>query len=163
MNELCAPGAGDDYNQKALQGMVQLYHLSDKLGDLKTTNIVIDALRKYCVQANIVARPTIVGLVFTSTPNNSPLRRLMRDYYVHLGHEFLLKDDAHDKLPKDFLLEVVKEYWRLLDTASNKKRLCDLLGVDVDNEERKCHYHQHDDSCPPCEVKSQEGTMEEVC
>ena len=162
MNEQCAPAACDDDNEKALQGMVQMYHLSDKLGDLKTANIVIDALRKYCLQAKIVPPSTIVRLVYTSTPNNSPLRRLMCDYYVHLGHEFLLKDDSHDKLPKDFLLEVVKEYWRLLDAASLKTRLCDLLGVDIESEERECHYHQHDDSCPPCDVNSQEGTVEEV-
>jgi hypothetical protein len=162
MNEQGALGACDDDDQKALQGMVHMYKLSDKLGDLKTANIVIDALRKYCLQAKIVPRPTIVGLVCTSTTNNSPLRRLMCDYYVHQAHELLLEDDAHDKLPKEFLLEVVKEYWRLLDTASPKTRLYDLLVVDVDSEERKCHYHQHDDSCPPCEVKSQEGTVEEV-
>jgi hypothetical protein len=139
--------------------MIRLHCLTDKLGDLKTANITTDAIIEYCAERHIIPPPGVVDAVWSSTPDNSPLRRLLRQCYVHNSFESAFEDADEWRLPRPFLLEVLREPHRLLSNATTLCKVRDLF-LDAFSEDRRCSYYQHDDLCPPRPIVSQ-GEAEE--
>ena len=90
---------------------------------------------------------------WVSTPDNSPLRRLLRDCFVHDAGKSASEESEDWYIPKAFLLDVARETIRRV-RSGRKARVCDLF-VDVDTDVPKCRYHQHRDSRPPCLTGSQ--------
>lgn len=125
---------------------VATYILADVLGDLRTTNNIVDGIIKYGVKYELPFCPDSVHLAFRSLPDSSPLRCLIVDYWIleaspeHLSHHLKL-------MPKELLCELVTAYSSLV--ISGRKRIVrDVFERGVADGMPVCHYHQHDESHP---------------
>ena len=143
-----------------VERLVRLYALSDKLGDLDLANEVMDTIYVFHDDSETLPSPDIVRLVWDTTPENSPLHRYMRDSWVWRASEFALEEEHWWTIPKPFLLAVVQEHRRVLRDIETGVDRYNVFYAKQRDEEKLCRYHQHNDSCPPCEIKSQEGTAE---
>ena len=86
--------------------------LADKLGDLRSANKAIDDIVRLSDEWAMAPDYTIASHAWTSTPENSPLRRLLVDYWVHeMSH--VAFDDKADLIPHGMLVAVAKEFRRL--------------------------------------------------
>lgn len=123
----------------------RLYWLADKLGDLQSTNATIDAIIKFSDQKKCVpSAPASVNLILRCTPDNSPLRQLLVDYFVNeLKHEYV--GEGHKRIDRGFLVRINKE---LIKNRAKRAIMA--------SERTACYYHQHDDSCPRCEDEDDE-------
>ena len=129
------PGGNGLYNDLA-----RIYILADELGDLQSANMVMDELIKSCEKDSKCPGPSCVNLIIKSTPDNSPLRRLIVDYYTHEFNEAVKLDDRFSTI---FLIAVVNECMRL----RLQRQPC-IFAM----RRPKCYYHQHDESFPECET-----------
>ena len=124
--------------------LIELYLLADKLQDFTTANMVMDELVQFIAETAEIPKYALTSLVYNSTANNSPLRALLRDCWVHQ-----MPTDAIDRLkadcfPRDFLEDVAMELMRL--------KLGIIQSEDYERSKRwdKCLYHQHDEEHPRC-------------
>lgn len=139
----------DSASDDRMTSLIHLYILADKLGDLNTGNTTIDEMETIFDPQEYGPTPEVVNLGCTSTPRNSPLRRLMRDCYVHGFDGSTVKREGKGDVPGEFLLEVIEEYWRILDARMPGAMVDDTIGMEVFDEKDKCEqYHQQDTSCP---------------
>lgn len=126
------------------EALIGLYLLADKLQDLATTNMIMDELIHFSFETSQNPKHRAVSLAYGSTPNTSPLRRLMRNYWVHRvpknGSELIADNDY----PKEFLRDNAAEMMR--DHENNAE------GEDPDTCSETCRYHQHDESVPRCNL-----------
>ncbi|KAK3691467.1 hypothetical protein LTR37_018664 [Vermiconidia calcicola] len=67
---------------KPMRCRFRLYILADKLGDLVSANLVMDEIINCSDRISQIPDDLCIDLAMKSTPSNSPLRRLTRDYYV---------------------------------------------------------------------------------
>jgi hypothetical protein len=63
--------------------LVKLYILADKLGDPTTASMVMDELVRFHAEHDRNAIRKIVNLAYESTVHGSPLRKFLRDVYLH--------------------------------------------------------------------------------
>jgi hypothetical protein len=143
----------DDVVDKHIETLVKLYILADKLGDPTTTNIVMDELVRFCDthQRNPIRR--VVELAYASTTHGNPLRKFLRDSYLHEynSSEYLYFNDV--SFPVDFYRDIYVEFLRLKDhNAANS--IGSVYKCDVGDPSKtgfgRCFYHQHNDAHPLC-------------
>lgn len=124
--------------------LIELYLLADKLQDFTTANMVMDELVQFIAETTELPKYALTSLVYNSTANNSPLRALLRDCWVHQ-----MPNDAIDRLkadcfPRDFLEDVAMELMRL------KLGIIKREDYEWSKYSNKCLYHQHDYEHPRC-------------
>jgi len=124
-------------------GLVELYILADKLGEIALQNKVIDEFRAMVKSLNIIPHHGIVDRLFAATPENCMLQKLILDRYTYTFK------------PEGFAADVVRElpevFTKVL-TAMGSQRLNGGLqqGLPKDREAR-CYYHVHNEDTPACE------------
>jgi hypothetical protein len=128
--------------------LIRLYLLADKLGDLKTANKPIDRIIKFSDRNASAPEYGIVEMVVAETPENLPLRRLMVDFYVHEVTANSLDED-NAAYPHGFHALVAREFVKLRNGDIDETLI---------KYQPRCHYHQHDASCPGCEENEDEET-----
>lgn len=142
-----AEAARSELSDVGCEAFVKLYLLADKLQDLTTANMVIDELVRFVAKTTEVPKQALTSLAYDSTVSSSPLRALLRDYWVyHMPTDGADHLKAND-FPKDFLQDVATELMLLKlgkATTEDCKR---------DKCSDKCLYHQHDDEHPRCGAK----------
>jgi hypothetical protein len=87
---------------------VQLYVLADKLQNYETNNIVIDALLTKMRKDKNSQGINVVNIMFSNTPESSPLRPLALDCYAAKTNERTLdlrKEEAHP----EFLIQFCRK------------------------------------------------------
>ena len=136
-----------------LRSLLQIYLLADKLQDLATANMVIDEL--VCFSDFVWQTPNQgdFSFVYRHTPQNSPLRKLMRDYFLHEQNTSKAEkcvQHLNRGLVDDIMLEVLRikrtDKHSTVDTALKRS-------AKSKTDKDKCHYHQHDDKHPRCVPK----------
>jgi hypothetical protein len=141
----------EDAVDKHIEKLVKLSILADKLGDPTTTNIVMDELVRFCDkhQTNPVYRA--VRLAYDSTTHSNPLRKFMRDSYLHEcdgdAYNYLNTID----LPADFFRDIYVEFLRVKDhnAANSIESACKCDFADFSRTILgRCYYHKHDDEHP---------------
>jgi hypothetical protein len=142
----------DEEVDAAFSALIRVYQIADKLRDLITANMVIDEIMKFEDALERIPGDETVALVYRYTPEQNPLRLLMRDYWFHDMQAS--SAGRMDDLPHDFFKDVSLEYFRI--KARNMERtvreaFVKRAGSNVIND--KCHYHQHDDKHPRCVPK----------
>ena len=138
----------DDHDDPFIE-LMRAYVLADKLGDLQTTNDIIDTIIHRSDVFGAIPDGDCVSVVFTQTTDSSPLRRLVVDYYIHEGTMSLFEQANLDQVPASFLWAVANAYRRLKEDST------DETGATVNgvfsrtvSQGDKCEYHQHDESVP---------------
>jgi len=69
--------------RRVFTSFVKLYALADKLQDLQSANLVIDAIIRYSDESQCAPTDMIVPLVYDLTPPGSRLRGLVVNYYLY--------------------------------------------------------------------------------
>ncbi len=133
--------------------LVRLYVLADRSRDLRAANAVIDGIIRYSDTTWSLPPKSAIRLAMNSTPPKSALQRLVRDYCVQeAGPQWIVdpeKPDDGEELPRSFLVAVAEEFMTRRRQANYGERVADTYSRRI-KEMPRCHYHQHDDSCPPC-------------
>lgn len=92
---------------ESFKHVIRAYCFADKIGDLKAANFFIGGLREHTVRHKIIFVDDCIEFVYERTPEKSPLRKLVADFYVHNAPPSLF-DKLDTSLPADFLLDVVR-------------------------------------------------------
>ena len=74
--------------------------LADKLQDLLTANMIMDELICFSSKTNEVPKHGSISLAYSSTASSSPLRTLLRDYWVYAVPQdgpSLIKENDYSK------------------------------------------------------------------
>ncbi|KAK5724473.1 hypothetical protein LTR15_004518 [Elasticomyces elasticus] len=126
--------------------LLDQYILADKLGDLFSANTIINKIIRNSSETRSIPSATSVNYAYEKTTPNSPLRRLLVDFYVYRGHG----DDicaAAEVVHAEFATALIREFVRIRPGRNNP----DAFSIFQNAKHRpRCHYHQHDESCPPC-------------
>jgi hypothetical protein len=134
------------------QQLIRVYLLADRLQDLVTTNVVIDEIMRFSDISGRIPCSDNFNHVYDHTTPHSPLRALMRDFWIYeMDEEY---DQALDALPKDFMHDVLREFLRVKRDgkhATVKKAFNRDLRADT--KANTCFYHQHNDKHRKCRLK----------
>ncbi len=114
---------------------------------------VIPRLQNACIDLLLTKEslsdlgPTNMGVakVWDNTPDSSPMRKLILDWFVHRGNmsNYLQTDEDVETHSKDFLASLVRAYYTT--------NMDGLLEEDWDPWENRCgRYHTHHDGNPVC-------------
>ena len=136
----CLWKVGDmEYPDKFL---VDLYLLADKLMDPATANMAIDKLISVCEVRDSYPSPALISYVYGSTTVGSPLRRLIRDWYVLTVSNSWVDGISQRDYPHDFLKDLVYEI-HILQRDNPMKRVRKVFAAEKLADRRtKDHYHQ---------------------
>jgi hypothetical protein len=142
-----------NHTVRSLIGMlVKLYILADKLGDPATANMVIDELVRFHAEHHLNPNRKVVNFAYESTVHGNPLRKFLRDVYLHQCasdvYDYFNIVDFH----ADFYRDLYVEYLRIRDANAGEsvKSAYNRAAADLSDKTGKCRYHQHDDEHPVC-------------
>lgn len=144
---------------RGFKDLIATYVLADKLMDPTTANMVIDDIIWFGEETLTVPTVEPINLAYDSTLPGSPLRKLIRDLYIHEAlHnsvETTMQSDPHPDFLVDFAIESNKLKWdgisRMVKTVLNH-------GVAA---QPKGHYHLVVDKPPmlPAEFAAQQRAL----
>ncbi|KAF1950253.1 hypothetical protein CC80DRAFT_598275 [Byssothecium circinans] len=98
------PSESDTYGGQ--HELCELYILADKLQDISSKNLVVDALLVHARRARIcLSSIETLKFVYGNTPDGSLLRELLVDAFVDLMDD-TWSDEEIDDLPKEFLADL---------------------------------------------------------
>jgi hypothetical protein len=141
-----------DYNpQRHFGRQVGLYVLAERLGDLKTANLISEEIYKYSRDLYDLPGKDVINQAYRSTKPGSFLRALMCDMMIYHGDITRL----HNEHPKgyrhefceDLLIKLMKVKGRELNSEEMEERIAG------------CMYHFHDG--PKCK-RSNSADVDEV-
>lgn len=135
-----------------MDALVKLYLIADKLQDLTTVNIAIDEIVRFSHSTQRNPYHSTIRIAYEATTHGSPLRRLIRDFFVFETMEYLAPRIHAENLPLDFYRDVAVELLRRksLDEEGPLSKTYDPNTVRENCRLDKCYYHQHNDKCPRC-------------
>ncbi|KAK5724471.1 hypothetical protein LTR15_004516 [Elasticomyces elasticus] len=128
-----------------------LYLLADKLGDLVSANVVMDCIINWYAVDDVIPTVKAIGHVFDNTAPESKLRRSMVDYWVHESNSDAFVEAVTEaaKLGYTEVMEALLLEFGKVVAERCASKIVDAFGQGV-GDRAKCHYHQHDEACPPC-------------
>jgi hypothetical protein len=100
--------------------LIELYTLVDRLLDSTTADLVIDKLISSVHERLLLPGLEDIKLVYATTVEGSPLRRLMIDYCVYSEAEHLT--GPKDDYPHEYLQEVVEVFMALKEPIKDVYR-----------------------------------------
>ena len=100
-------GATKDENQ--YPRLIDLYILADKLIDIRTKNVVVQAMMSRKKEDHLKPSATSVAKLYGGTPVSSPARRLFVDIYADSFRHQDVREDWED-LPAEFLQDSMCEF-----------------------------------------------------
>lgn len=117
--------------------LINIYVLADKLQNASLCNYTIDKLLSYYVAEHTWPSAYTASQVWNATPEKSPLRKLIVDYYCTMvpRHYF---EQNYKKLPNDLILTMAFMS-RPSTTASRNQYTAIKPGPNS-----KCQYHVHE-------------------
>lgn len=131
-------------------GLLELYEMAEEFGDLKAANTIIDELVMYSDRLHHVPSRHLIASVYKRWAENSPLRKLMVDWYTYEGPGAVCLANKDCVLPYAFLNDLYMQYGQQLCNLDSSKSARETFSKHIRKSMPKCQYHQHDDSLPPC-------------
>ena len=129
--------------------LIKTHILADKLGDFITANLLLDALVDDYYKYRYVPGGHTIEFVFSNTPADSPLQRLLLDIYVYYaGSTAAGAALRSDEIPKSFVCAVLMEKIKL-ESDKWTSRICDVFDRDFAHKHR-CRYRLHGENLPRC-------------
>lgn len=136
---------GDDNLNRLGVLYSKTYILADKLGDCATANRLLDAICDDPDMVRVLLAAGSVAYAWKYTVDGSPLRKLYLDVWVNLmaqGTQWP-HEEADLRLPKQFLLAVLKGNSRVCGGLSTIVKAKEGDGGRVFRAEEKAKYHQY--------------------
>ena len=131
--------------------LIRLYLLAERLIDFKTANMVVAEIVRASRLLGCIPTQSPTSLAYASTVEGSPLRRLLRDYWLyesastHTDHERV----RAASFPLECLQDIAMEGLRTLEVPAEYSYVR-FKTVKTICAERVCYYHQHDELHPKC-------------
>ncbi|KAK5717561.1 hypothetical protein LTR17_016004 [Elasticomyces elasticus] len=137
-----------------------VFVVADKLGDLTSMNLIIDAIVAWSDMVSYVPRVSDACYAYGVTTHGSQLRRLFVEYYMReamISHV----DTTTETGITEFYGDVIKEFMES-KTGPGKmaQKVCDAYKSLV-SFCPKCQFHQHNDACPPCALGDSSGSKQD--
>jgi hypothetical protein len=132
--------------------LLRLYILADRLGDLKTANMVIDRLVSYSDEVKRIPGSDDIRLSYNFTASGSPLRAVLRDQFIHEVSANYFQEHKAANSHREFLQDIVVGYLDIKETTNVDKSMSvgDAFRVKVSSMDDGCFYHQHNQTVPRC-------------
>lgn len=140
----CSPAERDVIliaSESYFQKLASLYVLADKLQDSTSANSVMDRLLIFSDASNFLIPAPTLAWVYEHTPQNSFLRKMVRDVYIYETREGNF-DEGEPELPNELYREIARENRRLI-IMNGKEKVQDVYRRRILDKWTKCHYHQH--------------------
>jgi hypothetical protein len=102
-----------ELRKAAFETLIGIYILADDLLDPVSANTVIDQMIYFSNATGLVPHLEAINLAYGSTPKDSPLRMLLRDWYVHEVSVTTMEDILASGPHADFLGDMAVENCRL--------------------------------------------------
>ncbi|KAK6433838.1 hypothetical protein LTR95_009989, partial [Oleoguttula sp. CCFEE 5521] len=126
--------------------LIRIYVLADKLGDLATANIVMDAIVEYASAAMANFDDQDIRSIYEATAGvSNPLRKLCVYQYV-LERKIAINPAF---APVQLLSEVYFENLGILNGAGDEERVKEIFETPATTRDR-CYFHQHDSEHAEC-------------
>ena len=135
--------------QEKFEVLVRTYCLADKLGDLTSANLVIDEILRYSDKELVVPEGDSLSYAFNNSPEDSPLCRLIVDYYMHEAGKQSV--DRSSGITQDFLLAFFKRFQEV--KSDNISKTVGEAFRQTLSAQGRCYYHQHNTEHPGCDLE----------
>ncbi|KAK4549437.1 hypothetical protein LTR36_006434 [Oleoguttula mirabilis] len=132
-----------------LNEYLALYTMADKFRDLKTANLVIDQLMARTDELDQVPGPSDITAFYETSAENSPLRRLMVDFYTYEVGPGDITRGLGSKLPSAFLTDFFVKYGQLKG-GDRSRSVRETFEKSLRKSMSRCEYHQHDETHLAC-------------
>jgi hypothetical protein len=132
--------------------LIRLYLLAERLIDFKTANMVIAEIIRASGLFGCIPTQGPISLAYASTVKGSPLRNLLRDYWIcesastHTNHERIRAAG----FPLECLQDIAIEMLRMSGEVPADYSYVNFKTVKTIWAESVCYYHQHDELHPKC-------------
>jgi hypothetical protein len=144
-----------------IRAMIRAYMLAERMDDTTSCNILVDGLIEFCSRHELVFDSEDWNLIFHGEYKGPVLRKLAVDFCVIATEPKFLKMQMR-QMPAEMAMDCVAKFADLrhemikkIDRDETPDTITTL--VDLDPCE---HYHQHDESCPPCSPSTREAKCE---
>jgi hypothetical protein len=139
--------------------LIRLYLLAERLVDLRTANMALGEIIRSSMLLRVIPMQVPTSLAYASTAKDSPLRTLLRDYWVY---ESGSTDTDRERLrtagfPSEFSQDIAIEMLRIVSESEDYDPF-DKTVKEIYSD-NKCHYHQHDELHPSC-IPVETGTYD---
>lgn len=125
----------------------KVYILSDKLGDCKSANLVIDSLIEFSVATSSEPPMRVMTHIYENTTPTSPFRQFCAQHVAHYMRWTGITVSMREHAPRDLLLDILVERELLADKDPGAmERKSEFFRDDM--EALKLRYHQHDSLHP---------------
>ena len=129
--------------------LLRTYILADKLGDVVTTNMVIEEMIEYSAKAKLFPAAFDLQLGFAETCETSPVQLLFVDHFVHeAGVRSIEWLCSEEEVPEQLLRRVLIRRAQL-EMENPLKKVCDVYQTGF-TAAQKCRCHQHSSEHPRC-------------
>lgn len=130
--------------------LINLYIFAEKRGVIRLQNAVIDCIIKKNSNSKALPNPYIRH-AWNNTADSSPLHTLLVDLYVRKANfaEIMGDEKKRKRFDKEILIAFVLAFHRMKDDGS-------ISGA-YDFWKRRCQYHVHNGSFPPCNLDGVTG------
>lgn len=144
-----------------IRAMIRAYMLAERLEDMTSCNIFVDGLIEFCSRHELVFDSEDWDLIFHGEYKGPVLRKLAVDFCVIATVPEFLKAQMR-QMPAEMAMDCVAKFAdlrhemiRKIDRDETPYTITTLVDLDLCE-----HYHQHDESCPPCSPSSREAKRE---
>lgn len=127
--------------EKVFEDLIELYIFADKFMDPATANIVIDQMVRYSAETCLLPHVGAVDRAYESTPDGSPLRMLLRDWFIHEAFADTVEELVQSEVHPDFLADMVIGSCRL--KFENIQGTVRKRYFQPAADRPAGHYHQH--------------------
>ncbi|KAH7137918.1 hypothetical protein B0J11DRAFT_573932 [Dendryphion nanum] len=112
------PASGEVDGGGQFETLMKVYVLADKLMDTTTKNTILDAV--ICrVRERKIPSPAALTIVYVSTPENDPMRRLVVDVCAQWGS---IDSFANERPPADFMYDLLVAMRKMHPSTSPTER-----------------------------------------
>lgn len=145
----------------AIRAMIRAYMLAERMEDMTSCNILVDGLIEFCSRHKLVFDSEDWRLIFEGEYKGLVLRKLAVDFCVIATQPEFLKTQMR-QMPAEMAIGCIARFadlhhemlWKV-DRNETPYAITTLVDLDLCE-----HYHQHDDSCPPCSPSTRETKRE---
>lgn len=129
----------ESMREKLFDDFVGVYLLAEKFMDHTTANIVIDEMVRLSKETDLVPHPGAVNQAYDSTPEGSPLRMLLRDWFIHEALPNTVENMVKGDVNPDFLVDLAVENSKL--KTDNKQGIIKKWYYQQAASRPAGHYH----------------------
>jgi hypothetical protein len=144
-----------------IRALIRTYMLAERLEDMTSCNILVDGLIEFCSRHELVFNSEDWKLIFHGKYKGLVLRKLAVDFCVIATQPDFLKTQMR-QMPSELAIGCVAKFADLrhemllkVDRDETPYTITTLIDLDLCE-----HYHQHDESCPPCFTTAREVKRE---